>query len=55
MKSIDLKADIVGEMDAALIITDHKAVDYESVLEHAQLVVDTRGIFRDRNGKVQPA
>ena len=30
-------------------------IENELVLEHAPLVIDTRGIYRDRNGKVHPA
>jgi len=29
-----------------LICTDHDKVDYEAVVDHAQLVVDTRNIIR---------
>ncbi len=33
--------------DAVIIVTDHDAVDYRLVLQHARLVVDTRGVLRD--------
>jgi UDP-N-acetyl-D-glucosamine dehydrogenase len=42
-------------IDATIVITDHKAVDYGLVLEHAPLIIDTRGVYRDHNGKVHPA
>ena len=35
------------------IVTDHKAVDYGAVLEHAKLVVDTRGVTRKLSGKAR--
>ena len=38
-----------------VVITDHKAVDYDLVLEHAPLIIDTRGVYRGRNGKVRKA
>jgi UDP-N-acetyl-D-glucosamine dehydrogenase len=47
--SAALTPEIVASADAAIIVTDHQKVDYEMVLEHAQLVVDTRnatGPFR---------
>ena len=30
-------------------------VDYDLVLDHAPLIIDTRGTYRDHNGKVHPA
>lgn len=35
--------------DAVLIVTDHRAVDYELVVRHAKLVVDTRNVTRGTN------
>ncbi len=29
-----------------MIVTDHTAVDYDLVAEHAPLIVDTRGVLR---------
>ncbi len=55
MKSVDLSAETLQETDAALIITDHKAVDYDLILEHAPLIIDTRGVYRHKNGKVHSA
>lgn len=42
MKSVDLSAKIIASYDAVVIVTDHSAVDYGMVAEHARLVVDTR-------------
>jgi UDP-N-acetyl-D-glucosamine dehydrogenase len=39
-KSVALKT--VGEYDAALIVTDHDAVDYAALVADAKLVIDTR-------------
>jgi len=55
MASVELTASGLQAIDAALIVTDHHAVDYELILEHAPLVVDTRGVLRHRNGKVRRA
>ena len=41
--------------DAVLIITDHSVVDYPMVLKHANLIVDTRGVYRGTNAKVVKA
>ena len=55
LKSVDLSAETLGSADAAVLVTDHKAVDYDLVLEHSPLVIDTRGAFRAQNGNVLPA
>jgi UDP-N-acetyl-D-glucosamine dehydrogenase len=55
MHSTPLTAETLAATDAAIVITDHKAVDYDLVLQHAPLVIDTRGVYRNRNGKVHPA
>jgi UDP-N-acetyl-D-glucosamine dehydrogenase len=44
MESLPLSAEMVRSFDAAVIITDHKAVDYEMVLDNAALVVDARNV-----------
>ncbi len=46
MRSVDLDRDTVARQDAVLIITHHSAVDYQALAEHARLIVDTRGVFR---------
>jgi UDP-N-acetyl-D-glucosamine dehydrogenase len=46
MTSTRLSPETLGACDAALIVTDHSAVDYALVARHAPLVVDTRGVYR---------
>jgi UDP-N-acetyl-D-glucosamine dehydrogenase len=46
LTSAPLEAGSLREYDAAVIVTDHAAVDYELVLREAPLVVDTRGVAR---------
>ena len=41
-----LTPELLGAQDAVVIVTDHSAVDYDLVLRHAPLVVDTRGVYR---------
>jgi UDP-N-acetyl-D-glucosamine dehydrogenase len=38
--------DRIPEFDCVLILTDHSQYDYESIVEHANLVVDTRDATR---------
>jgi UDP-N-acetyl-D-glucosamine dehydrogenase len=42
MDSRPLTPAFLAAQDCVLIITDHSAVDYQSVVDHASLVVDTR-------------
>jgi UDP-N-acetyl-D-glucosamine dehydrogenase len=46
MKSIDLSDEAVAGYDCVLIATDHSAYDWQSIADHAQLIVDTRGALR---------
>ena len=41
-KSIPITPDLLKEMDAAIIITDHSAYDYAEIVKHSNLVIDTR-------------
>lgn len=55
MSSVVLTPELVGEMDAVLISTDHSAVDYEMLAKSAQLIVDTRGVYRTPRANVVKA
>jgi UDP-N-acetyl-D-glucosamine dehydrogenase len=41
-KSVELTKEALAGYDAVLIATDHDAVDYRFVVEHARVVIDTR-------------
>jgi len=45
MSSVKVGADMLPTYDCVLVATDHDAFDYELILRHAQLIVDTRGRF----------
>ena len=46
MSSIQLTEDVLKGHDAVLITTDHTSVDYQWVVDHAPLVIDTRNATR---------
>ena len=46
LKSVDLNPESIASMDCILIVTDHAAVDYAMIGEHARLVVDTRNAMK---------
>jgi UDP-N-acetyl-D-glucosamine dehydrogenase len=39
---VPLDADVLARADAVVIVTDHTDVDYQMVIDHARVVVDTR-------------
>jgi UDP-N-acetyl-D-glucosamine dehydrogenase len=45
-RSVPLSAATIARFDAALIATDHDAIDYGMLVEAAKLVVDTRNVCR---------
>ncbi len=42
MESVDLSPKTLASYDCVLIATDHSAYDYQMIVDHAKLVVDTR-------------
>jgi UDP-N-acetyl-D-glucosamine dehydrogenase len=55
LTSIDLTPDVVASFDAVVLLTDHSDFDYDALLEHAKLIVDTRGKYRTGHAKVVKA
>ncbi|MDA0239241.1 MAG: nucleotide sugar dehydrogenase [Proteobacteria bacterium] len=54
-RSIEWSNDTISRYDAAVICTDHDAVDYADLVEHSKLIIDTRNIIDKNeinNGKV---
>jgi UDP-N-acetyl-D-glucosamine dehydrogenase len=45
--SQDLTSEYLARQDCVLISTDHSAYDFAFIVEHAQLVIDTRNACRD--------
>ncbi len=45
MNSVDLNAETLAAVHVVLLVTDHKAVDYDLVLENAPLIIDTCGLY----------
>lgn len=55
LASTPLSAATLAAADAVLVITPHRAIDFELVLRHARLIIDTRGIYRTPHPNVVPA
>lgn len=45
LNSVNLTSDVLEEYDAAILLTDHQAFDYDLIAKHSKLVIDTRGKF----------
>ena len=45
LKFVELTKETIASLDCLLLVTDHEAFDYELIAKHADLIVDTRGIF----------
>lgn len=55
LASVDLTPETLASYDAVVLLTDHSDFDYDLILDHASLVVDTRGKYRNQNDKVVKA
>jgi UDP-N-acetyl-D-glucosamine dehydrogenase len=58
MESQELTPEFLSSQDCVLVVTDHSAYDFGHILEHSQLVVDTRNAMKalpDPQGKVRKA
>lgn len=51
LRSLPLDAEILAASDAVLIVTDHDNIDYEKIVAHSSLVVDTRNAIEQRGLK----
>jgi UDP-N-acetyl-D-glucosamine dehydrogenase len=50
-----LTREVLAEQDAVILVTDHSSVDYDLVLEHADCIVDTRGVYQGSHPNVVKA
>jgi UDP-N-acetyl-D-glucosamine dehydrogenase len=52
LKNTELSSDVLKNVDAVVLTTDHTKFDYDMILEYAPLIIDTRGKYREENDKV---
>jgi UDP-N-acetyl-D-glucosamine dehydrogenase len=50
--AVDLTRGHIAQYDCIVIVTDHKAFDYQALIEEADLVVDTRNAIKTRHPHV---
>ena len=46
LKSEELNASLLGEVDCSVIVTDHHSYDWQFIVDHSRLIVDTRNATR---------
>lgn len=47
LSSVELSPSVVSSYDCVVLATDHDRFDYDMILKNAQLLVDTRGKYRE--------
>ena len=55
LQSVPLASSVISRYNCVLIVTDHTAIDWNFVVDAAQLVIDTRNVttgIRDPDGKI---
>jgi UDP-N-acetyl-D-glucosamine dehydrogenase len=52
MTSVPLNAETLGDRDVVVVVTAHRAVDWEMVARESRLVVDLRNVVPSADGKV---
>jgi UDP-N-acetyl-D-glucosamine dehydrogenase len=55
MRSLALSPETLARQDAVVIVTDHSSIDYALVLQHAKLIIDSRGVYREPRPNVVKA
>jgi len=55
LKSEDLTAENLSSYDCVIIATNHDDFDYEFIRQNAQLIIDTRGVYREPDQKIVKA
>ena len=55
LKSVTLHPDTLARTDCVVLTTNHDAFDYDLIVRHAHLIVDTRGVYRQSRPNVVKA
>ena len=53
LKSQPLDADLLENADCVVIVTDHKVIDWQFVVDHAGLIVDSRHVVVNKPGRAR--
>ena len=47
LESVELNADTLASYDSVVLVTDHDGFDYDLIKQHATLIIDARGRYRE--------
>lgn len=50
LKGVRLTPQVLKKSDCVIIVTDHEKVDYQAVLKHSRLIIDTRNVYKKSAG-----
>ncbi len=53
MERTDFSEALLESADCVVIVTDHSAYDWQQILDHSRLVVDTRHVTLPRTGRAR--
>jgi len=51
MSSVPYSAELLESADCVVVVTDHTTFDYQHIVDHSRLIVDTRHAVPPRSGK----
>ncbi len=51
-KSVKLNSELLSDMDAVIVLTDHSNVDYDLVVNNSSLILDTRNVLASYDSPV---
>lgn len=52
LESTEINKETLEKMDCILLTTDHDLFDYDLILKHSKLIIDTRCVYRNEYGNV---
>jgi len=52
LSSVELTAEVLSHYDVLLLATDHDKFDFDFIQKHAELIVDTRGVYTTTMEKI---
>jgi UDP-N-acetyl-D-glucosamine dehydrogenase len=53
IRSVKLTSSELKKYDVVMILTDHTLFDYDFIVKHAKLVIDTRNAIRKKHKKIR--
>lgn len=52
MESVEITESGLAAYDCVVLVTNHQRFDYQLINQSAKLIVDTRGVFDDKDAHV---